>query len=298
MYAIIYNNIVHEGDSMNRRSFLKKLISSTITLLGLTGGTYYYARNIEPGLLTINTESILSKKLPDSFNDFKIVQFSDTHIGFQYTLEQFQELITKINALNPDLIVFTGDLVDEPNKYDWNPKLTQLLQELQAQKGKYWIYGNHDHGGYGTEIVQEVMEKANFTLLKNSHHVIEKGLDRIILAGIDDVILGSPNLPKALEQTNPELFTILLSHEPDFADIAHQYHVDVQFSGHSHGGQVRLPFVGHLYTPIYAEKYVEGKYTFDSSNFNLYVSRGIGTTRLPYRFFCKPEITVFTLKKS
>ncbi|WP_042145130.1 metallophosphoesterase [Paucisalibacillus sp. EB02] len=283
---------------MNRRSFLKKLIGGTITLLGLTGSTYYYARNVEPGLLTIKTESIVSKKIPASFNDFKIVQFSDTHIGFQYTLEQFQDLINQINGLNPDIIVFTGDLVDEPNKYDWSPKLTQLLNNLYAKKGKYWIYGNHDHGGYGTEIVQEVMEKAHFNLLKNSHQVIEIDVDRIILAGIDDVILGSPNLPKALQHTSPDLFTILLSHEPDFADITKQHHVDVQLSGHSHGGQVRLPFLGHLYTPIYAEKYVEGKYTFETSNLNLFVSRGIGTTRLPYRFFCKPEITVFTLKKA
>lgn len=282
---------------MNRRSFLKKLIGSTITLFGLTGGTYYYARNIEPGLLTIQSESIVSTKIPASFDGFKIVQFSDTHIGFQYTLTQFHDLITKINALNPDIIVFTGDLVDEPNKYDWSPKLTQLLHDLKAYYGKYWIYGNHDHGGYGTEIVRDVMEKANFNLLQNSHQVIEKDVDRIILAGIDDVILGSPNLPEALQHTNPELFTILLSHEPDFADIAKKHPVDVQLSGHSHGGQVRLPLLGHLYTPIYAEKYVEGNYTFDSSDFKLFVSRGIGTTRLPYRFFCKPEITVFTLNK-
>lgn len=282
---------------MNRRSFLKKFIGSTITLFGLTGGTYYYARNIEPGLLTIQSESIVSTKIPASFDGFKIVQFSDTHIGFQYTLTQFHDLITKINALNPDIIVFTGDLVDEPNKYDWSPKLTQLLHDLKAYYGKYWIYGNHDHGGYGTEIVRDVMEKANFNLLQNSHQVIEKDVDRIILAGIDDVILGSPNLTEALQHTNPELFTILLSHEPDFADIAKKHPVDVQLSGHSHGGQVRLPLLGHLYTPIYAEKYVEGNYTFDSSDFKLFVSRGIGTTRLPYRFFCKPEITVFTLNK-
>ncbi|HAM81278.1 metallophosphoesterase [Ornithinibacillus bavariensis] len=282
---------------MNRRSFLKKLIGSTLTFLGLTGGTYYYARNIEPSMLTIKKETITHTKIPASFDNIKIVQFSDTHIGFHYTLNQFEELVEKINKLNPDIIVFTGDLVDEPNHYNWNQRLINLLHSLHAPLGKFWIYGNHDHGGYGTEIVQETMEKAEFILLKNTHHVIENNLDRIILTGIDDVMLGKPNLAKALENTNTDLFTILLAHEPDYADHTIDYPVDIQLSGHSHGGQVRFPFIGHLYTPKFAEKYVEGKYTFESSNLILYVSRGIGTTRLPYRFLCVPEITCFTLKQ-
>ncbi|WP_047982960.1 metallophosphoesterase [Ornithinibacillus californiensis] len=281
---------------MNRRSFLKKFLGSTLALFGMTGSAYYYARNIEPNLLTVNKEIIESNRIPASFNGFKIIQFSDTHIGFHYTLEQFQDLAEKINSLQPDLLVFTGDLVDRPNQYNWTPKLTEILANLQAPQGKYWIYGNHDHGGYGTEVIQDVMGQANFKLLKNSHQAIEQDVDRIILTGIDDVMLGSPNLTKALENTNPDLFTILLAHEPDFADISQKHPIDVQLSGHSHGGQVRLPFVGHLYTPIYAEKYVDGKYSFESSKMNLYVSRGIGTTRLPYRFLCKPEITLFTLK--
>lgn len=281
---------------MNRRSFIKKLLAGSLAFFGISGGTYYYARNIEPGLLTLHRETIQSIKIPSSFDGFKIIQFSDTHIGFHYTLDQFQELVNKINALEPDLIVFTGDLVDKPNQYNWNPRLTNLLSSLNAPKGKFWIYGNHDHGGYGTEIIKEVMGQANFQLLKNSHHTIEQQVDRILIAGIDDVMLGQPNLSKTLENTNPDLFTILLAHEPDFADKSMEFPVDVQLSGHSHGGQVRLPFVGHLYTPFYAEKYVEGKYTFKSSNLDLYVSRGIGTTRLPYRFLCKPEITLFTLK--
>jgi uncharacterized protein len=290
------NTIVVKGETMNRRSFLKKLIGSTLTFLGLTGGTYYYARNIEPSLLTIKNETISHHKIPSSFDNVKLVQFSDTHIGFHYSLDQLKELVEKINNLNPDIIVFTGDLVDNPDQYHWDVRLTKLLHTLTAPLGKFWIYGNHDHGGYGTEIIQDVMEQADFRLLQNTHHVIESNLDRILLAGIDDVMLGKPNLEKALKHTNSDLFTVLLAHEPDFADYAIDYPVDIQLSGHSHGGQVRFPFIGHLYTPKYAEKYVEGKYTFESSSFTLYVSRGIGTTRLPYRFLCMPEITCFTLK--
>ncbi|MFP3359723.1 metallophosphoesterase, partial [Planococcus sp. SIMBA_143] len=107
----------------------------------------------------------------------------------------------------------------------------------------------------------------------NEHSVIEQNNERIILSGIDDVMLGSPNLRQALENVNPDLFTLLLAHEPDFVDVAVDYSVNVQLSGHSHGGQVRLPFIGHLYTPKYAEKYVEGKYVLNDGNLQLFVNR-------------------------
>lgn len=281
---------------MNRRSFLKKTIGSLLVLVGLGGGTFYYAREIEPTLLKIHEETITKNKITPAFNNFKIIQFSDTHIGFHYTLEQFNELVTQINALKPDLIVFTGDLVDKPDQYYWSSKLTKALKRLTASYGKFWIYGNHDHGGHGTEIIQEVMEEAEFKMLKNDHAMIEKDNDRMVLAGVDDVVLGKPNLPKALKNTNPDLFTMLLAHEPDYADTVVYYPVDVQLSGHSHGGQVRFPFIGELYTPAYAVKYVQGKFTFNHDKLTLYVNSGIGTTRLPYRFLCKPEIHLYTLK--
>lgn len=282
---------------MNRRTFLKKSIGSLLALVGLSGGTYYYAREIEPDMLEINYEQIASGKIPRSFYNFKIVQFSDTHLGYHYSLDQFAELAKTINAQKPDIIVFTGDLVDEPNTYNWNNELIQILQNLKANYGKYWIYGNHDHGGYGTDIVKNVMDKAEFNLLKNNHTRIKVNNEEIVLAGIDDVMLGRPNLENTLVNSNPDKFTILLAHEPDYADKTVHFPVDVQLSGHSHGGQVRLPFIGHLYTPLYAHKYVQGKHIFQEGKLTLYVNRGIGTTRLPYRFLCKPEIHTFTLKR-
>jgi len=280
---------------LNRRTFLKRILGSTIALFGVGGGTYYYAHEIEPATLKITKEIITSHNIPTPFNHFKIVQFSDTHLGFQYSFSQLEKLVQKINDQKPDLIVFTGDLIDEPQTFQSSQRLVEILQQLQAKVGKFWIYGNHDHGGYGTEMVNDIMTQANFQLLKNSHENIELENEAITLAGVDDLILGSPDLDVALSSSNEEQFTILLAHEPDYASVAVDHSVDVQLSGHSHGGQVRFPFIGHLYTPIYAEKYVQGKYELNNGKFLLYVNRGIGTTRLPFRFLCKPEIHVFTL---
>ncbi|HLR80357.1 MAG TPA: metallophosphoesterase [Bacillota bacterium] len=281
---------------MDRRTFLKKMLGGGLSIIGLSSGTYYYAREMEPSMLNVQTKTISSTKLPKTFNNFKIIHFTDTHIGFHYTLEQFRQLVSKINEYKPDLIVFTGDLVDNPKKYVWNDTIIEQLRSLSATQGKFWVYGNHDHGGYGTDVVKRVMDRANFQLLKNEHTTIDLNNDRIVIAGVDDAILGKPNLTTALKNANPDLFTILLAHEPDFVEETIHFPVDVQLSGHSHGGQVRFPFIGHLYTPRYAEKYVQGKYTFKNGALTLHVSNGIGTTRLPYRFLCKPEIHVFTLK--
>jgi len=283
---------------VNRRSFIRNTFVSMATLLGMSGLSYYYAREIEPEMLRINKEDMIANHIPHSFDGFKIVQFSDTHVGFHYTEEQLIELVSKINELEPDLIVFTGDLIDAPHKYKNTKQISLILHNLEAEYGKYWVYGNHDHGGYGTDLVHEVMEQAHFHLLQNSHIPIQRGQDEIILAGIDDVILGTPDLHATLKDSDEERFTILLAHEPDFADTTVNFPVDVQLSGHSHGGQVRLPFIGHLYTPTYAEKYIQGKYRFKQNNLVLYVNKGIGTTRLPFRFLCKPEIHSYTLKSN
>lgn len=280
---------------MNRRVFLKQIIGGGLLLLGLGSGSYYYARNIEPKSLHIQEETILLQKIPPKFHNFKIVQFSDTHLGFHYTTEQFSDLIATINEMKPDMVVFTGDFADRPQQFNWSNNLIKLLQTIHAPYGKYWVYGNHDHGGYGTEILRDFMKQANFQLLQNEHTTVTCDKEKIIVAGIDDAILGNPDISKALQGADESLFTILLAHEPDMANEAKEHAVDVQFSGHSHGGQVRFPVLGHLYTPAFAKKYIDGKYHI-TEDFSLYVNKGIGTTRLPFRFLCKPEIHVYTLQ--
>lgn len=283
---------------LTKRTFLKRTFGSFLTVLGLGSGGYFYANRIEPNLLDVNNQQMQHPFIPRSFDGIKIVQFSDTHLGFQYNLNQFEKLVKKINNLKPDLIFFTGDLIDEPNKYPEINQLVPILQQLKAPLGQYCIFGNHDHGGYGSDIYRNIMETANFTVLLNESKPIKlKNGSQIYLIGIDDAMLGQPDLKLALNQVPNNMFKLLLSHAPDLAETAVQYQIHWQLSGHSHGGQVKIPFVGALVTPPFARVYTEGLYTIgESSPLTLYVNRGIGTTRLPFRFMARPELTIFTLK--
>lgn len=284
-----------ESTKMTRRSFLKQIYKFGLGSLFLSAMCFSYARYIEPKQLKITKHFLESVKIPKSFDGIRIVLFSDTHLGFNYTAKQFLNLINFINEEAPDIIFFTGDLLDAPNKYEELGEITELLKELRAPLGKFSIYGNHDHGGYGSEIIKMMMEKADFELLINQNKKLyNKMNDYIYICGLDDGMLGKPNPAKALQGVDSEVYTILLAHQPDLVKTILDFPVDIQLSGHSHGGQVQLPFFGPIFTPVGSTTYYEGFYRIGKTQ--LYVNRGIGTTRVPFRFLCPPELTIFTLK--
>jgi uncharacterized protein len=285
--------------NITRRSFIKRLFGGLLALGGISTGGYYYAREIETQMLDITFHELPSPQLPIEFSGFKIVQFSDTHLGFQYNLEQFQKVIQKINELEPDIIVFTGDLMDNPNEFKETVQIIQALTKLRAPFGKFAVYGNHDHGGYGSDLYRKMVEKAGFTLLVNEAKAITLlNGSSIHIAGVDDSMLGHPDIESAISGLPDHTYTILLSHAPDFASKASNYNIQLQLSGHSHGGQIQIPFFGPVVTPPHGEKYPEGFYYLgNDKRLTLYVNRGLGTTRLPFRFLSKPELTLFTLTK-
>jgi predicted MPP superfamily phosphohydrolase len=282
---------------MTRRSFIKRILGGILAIGGAGAGGYYYAHEIEPKLLEVTRHTISNPLLPKGFDGLKIVQFSDTHVGFQYTLAQLNKLVSKINSLEPDLILFSGDLIDDPYGFEDTGQIIEVLASLKAVLGKYAVYGNHDHGGYGSDLYKQIMEEAGFTLLLNEARSISL-LDGsyIHIAGVDDSMLGKPDIAAAIQDIPQDSYKILLSHAPDLADTASDYNIQLQLSGHSHGGQVQIPFYGPLVTPPHAEIYPEGFYEVGTSKMTLYVNRGLGTTRLPFRFLSKPELTLFTLK--
>ncbi|WP_223154913.1 metallophosphoesterase [Alkalibacillus aidingensis] len=283
---------------MTRRSFLKKATLGTFGVIGASYGGYYYAHDIEPFWLKAHHESIESSRIPKSFDGFKILQFTDTHIGFHYRTKDLKKLINAINNQQPDLVVFTGDLMDDPSlvAHDKYHDITDELKRINPEFGKYWIYGNHDHGGYGTNVILNVMHDAGFELLMNDTVTLEKEGEHINLSGLDDILLGNPDPDSLLTEDQENDFNVLLCHEPDYAETMKDYPFDIQLSGHSHGGQVQIPFYGYVVTPALGRKYVEGKHILGSRPMQLFTSRGVGTTRLPFRFMCRPEINIFTLR--
>jgi predicted MPP superfamily phosphohydrolase len=278
--------------NMTRRQFLRLSASSVIGAGLLTGG---YSWLWEPKQLSIESVQLHLNRLPSNFNGLKIVQFSDVHLGFHFDDKAMKNLVEAISSQSPDIICFTGDIVD--NDSDAMIKAIPDLSSLQAPFGKFAVLGNHDYWGQPVEI-RRMLQESGFTVLQNSHVILRKQDSMIAIVGLENLLHGTPDLEKALEGVSEETFSLLLIHEPDYADTASLYPIDVQLSGHSHGGQVRIPFLGAITTPIGSRRYIQGLYNLEPSGMQLYVNRGVGVTQLPIRFLCRPELSVFTLNKS
>ncbi|NDI35939.1 metallophosphoesterase [Chengkuizengella sediminis] len=284
-------------EKISRRSFLKKIWKSGLALIGLTVSIPTYSYFGERKWLQTNQIKLSSKRIPSQFSGLKIVHFSDLHLGFHMDDQYLDDLIKQVNAHYPDIICFTGDLVDEDASIleAYIPK----LQQFEASYGKFAVLGNHDYRSRTKTAtgVTEALRRSEFNLLVNENIQIKRNNAVINISGVDDIMDGNPNLDKTLLEAYKDTYTILLVHEPDFADVAQNYPIDLQLSGHSHGGQIRLPLIGHIITPPMAKKYVNGLYEVGDS-LKVYTNKGIGTTIYPFRFFCRPEITVITLETS
>ena len=209
-----------------------------------------------------------------------------------------------VNSLHPDLIVLTGDFVTVPwfrEDPSTRKKFAQsaepcagILGELQAPLGKFAVLGNHDAGGSGGCV--RALHDHHLPVLMNRSIPLERGPDRIWLAGIDDVLEGMPDLAQALANVPSKEMTILLAHEPDFANEVSVAPVDLQLSGHSHGGQVWIPGIGAPWLPPLGRRYPRGLYQI--RDLTLYTNIGIGTIHAPVRLNCPPEITLITCARA
>ncbi|MBP1961713.1 metallophosphoesterase [Paenibacillus aceris] len=280
---------------ISRRNFLKKgavLAGSLLAAGGLVGS---YSSYIEPKWYDFTRITLSFERLPNSFHGLKLVQFSDLHIGHHFNLQDLEHIVTLINKEKPDILTFTGDLFDAQITED--PALTsKLLASLEAPLGKWAVLGNHDKW-VDTNQTLPILQEGGFQTLLNAFNKIAYKGQSIQIAGVEDKLTGKPDITKTLHGANAQMFTLLLSHCPDFANEAAAFPIDLQLSGHSHGGQVRLPVVGALFTPLQGKNYVMGLYEVPNSKLLVYTNRGIGTTFLPFRFLCRPEITVITLEK-
>lgn len=276
-----------------KRKKISIFFFSLLLLILIFCGTLFYSFYIEPFRLTLDTvclQSSLSEEI-------RIVQVSDIQISDNYTTEHFEKVVQAVNRQNPDIILFTGDLYENYALYHDNEGLISLLSEMDARYGKFAIWGNRDYGGGAIREYETILSQGGFQLLTNASVSIPvNDADTIFLAGLDDTLLGEPDMAPILEQMPPDdnAYTVLMTHEPDPAEQYAELGFDLIVSGHSHGGQVNIPFFPTMTTTL-GEKYIDGLYQL-SDQTQLYVNTGIGTSRIPVRFRVPPEISLLVLE--
>lgn len=220
----------------------------------------------------------------------RLAQLSDLHYGPFLDENAVSDWVSSTMALNADAIVLTGDFIDSRSKRDPAPFLTTLLQ-LSAPLGVWVVWGNHDHISRSRlQLLNAAFTEAGYGILTNRNARLR---DDLLIAGIDDYRLGSPDLGAALQGREAGLPVVLLSHNPDVLPGLQPGSVDLALCGHTHGGQISLPLVGPLVTGSrYGQRFAEG---WVDAPVPAYVSRGLGVSGLPLRAFCPPELTVVDL---
>jgi predicted MPP superfamily phosphohydrolase len=278
-------------DKFPRRGAVK-FIGATSLGLGLSGVLgYLYAFQFEPHWLETTHIQIPIANLPTAFEGFKLVCLSDFHHEPGDGLRYIQKLVEAANRLQPDVICLLGDFVfSDAHSID---ALARVISELHAPYGVHAVLGNHDYWT-DPDIVKQGLEQVGIAVLINAGVSIQRGEQTIYIVGMDDGWSGIPDPGLALEGVPVDVPVILLMHEPDFAgSISDLNRVDLQISGHSHGGQIKPLFIEAPIRPAFARKYSAGLY--EVGDMQLYVTRGVGTIPPRARFNCRPEISEIVL---
>lgn len=274
-----------------KRGIIIKMIIVLVIILVLLA---IWGKFCEPNILAVNDFKLENEKIPESFNGSKIVHFSDLHYGL-LDEKRLKKLVNQINDLKPDIVVFTGDLIEEGYSLSDNDTKTLIkyLSKINSKLGKYAILGNHD---IKNENFDNIMYDSAFRVLKNNYDTIynEKN-EPILIYGFDDSLNGKPN-PKGLKDKsiNSINYRIALIHEPDYInEFIYDYDISLVLAGHSHGGQVKIPGIRPLFLPEGCKKYYKSYY--EVNNTPLYISNGIGGSMLDFRLFSMPSINVYRL---
>ena len=280
--------------NIKRRKFKKLflLIAFLISVISL----FYYSFIFEPNNIQVEKISIEIENLPESFNGIKIVHLTDFHSSDFG--EREKRVLEILKNLNPDFVFITGDLIDHSTK-NLN-SCQEFWQELGNQhQGKvFGVLGNHEHwlGSPDVVAIKKLLEKSGISILNNENRKIFQDNNYIYLLGVDDPDSEKDDLSKAIIDTEENIPKILLAHSPDIIDNLRKEKVDLILTGHTHGGQVVIPFIRPFWTPTKNRgKYASG--LFKVNDALLYVNRGIGTAAIPIRFNCPPEIAVIELKR-
>ena len=273
----------------DRREFVKGLIAAPLVAVSAASA---YARLIEPYNYLISETEISIRDLPPAFEGFRVTQLTDIHHSRILGISEVRRMVNLAQQTKPDMFVLTGDYTTTYRRYI--EPCAEALAALRAPEGVWAILGNHDHYT-DPELTTRALQRQHVAVLNNAHTTLQRGSDAIQLSGIDDWSWAANDWARAFSGLRPNTPTVLLSHQPSVLDLEETKNVALILSGHTHGGQVKLPFLGAPARFATQDlKYARG--LFRSGETQLYVSAGTGVIGLPLRFGVRPEIAVLRLR--
>lgn len=273
-------------------------VKITLLLIILISSTFLYSRYLGIKGLKVKEYAVIDSNIPNNFYGLKIIQISDIHYKVTTTKSDLEKMVKEINLLKPDIVVFTGDLLDSNIEYeekDYND-LTKILKSIDCNIDKYAIKGEED---LNIEKYETIISDSNFINLNDSYDLIySDGIDPILLVGISSNYKNNhikETIDNIYSEINTEYnYSILLLHEPDFINDINYSKFNLILAGHSHNGQVVLPFIGGIIKNKYSKVYFDEYYELGNSKF--YISSGIGTTKYKFRLLNKPSINLYRLR--
>ena len=274
---------------LTRRRFLKGLAAATVATAGVGVGVAY------PFNYELTETEVFIPGLPAAFDGFRVAQLSDVHHSSLVPVAEVRRAVALTQSANADAIVLTGDYTTL--RRGFIEPCAEALGTLSAPEGVWAVLGNHDHFN-DAELTTRALERRHINVLANANTTLRRGADTLQLAGVDDWGWGQSDWPRALGGIDLARPSLLLSHEPVVLDMPQTRGLSLILSGHTHGGQVYLPFVGapvRLVSPQ-SFRYLRGLYAREGTQ--LYVSRGTGMIGLPIRFGARPEVAVLRLRRA
>ena len=282
---------------MGVRGLASRISRRFLLILALAQLLLIYAWIVEPSWIEVTRHEAWFQNLPEEFNGLVVAHLSDLHIRLYGARER--RVVARLGESKPGLILMTGDVVREGSDPATIRQFLTALSDLHPTFGIWAVLGDDDHGNplaSNQDDLRKLYSNASVALLVNEGGRIGRGLDTLSLIGVDDPFSGYANLGASLRGMQRTPFAILLTHSPEIFLQADLIKFDLVLAGHTHGGQVRLPGIGALWLPAGSEPFESG--WFFGQNARMFVTRGIGTSILPVRAFCRPEIALITLRRS
>ena len=293
----IRDQVDEEKNYEIRKKIIKTIFKLTLFLIVFFSLFYLYTKYATTIGLIVKEKRISDEKIPDSFNGVKIVHFTDTYYGTTITLDEINNLVKEINKRNPDIVIFTGNLIEKDYQLNTKKqeKLIKSLQKINASIEKYAVYGKNDKKG----VFSTIMNQSNFIVLDNSYDLIYNNNTPILITGLSSYVKNNRNVDEAFkyfkeETHNSNIYTIsIMSETEDLDEIITNYNPDLVLAGNSLNGEVKLPILGGIIKQKGSSKYINEYYKVATTD--IYISSGLASPTLGFRILNSPSFNFYRL---